>query len=208
MERSIDEMERLLNHLDLQEVHLLGHSWGTMLAVDFYLSRPEAVRSMVLVSPALSAARWEEDSERLIAQFPADLRAIHADPEASEQDVEKLKSEYMSRHFLRLQDPPETVKRAFEGFGTQVYKTMWGPNEFTPTGPLKEYGRTGDLPTIDVPVLYMCGRYDSATPEATEYYASLTPGAQIHILENSAHHSFIEDRDSFLTTASQFLAAH
>ena len=208
MERSIDELHRLLEHLDLAEVHLLGHSWGTMLAVDFYLSRPEAVRSMVLVSPALSAARWSDDSERLISQFPAELRAIHADPDASEQDIERLKNEYMSRHFLRLRDDPEPVKRAKEGFGPQVYVTMWGPNEFTPVGPLKEYERTSDLPGIKVPVLYLCGRFDSATPASTEFYASVTPGAEVRIFENSAHHSFIEDSDSFATAARTFLNTH
>ena len=208
MERAIDELERLLDHLDLTQVDLLGHSWGTMLAVDFYLARPQAVRSMVLVSPALSAARWEQDSERLIAGFPAELRAVHADPDASEEDIERLKSEYMGRHFLRLKEPPEPVRRAFEGFGAQVYMTMWGPNEFTPTGPLKEYERAEDLPSIGVPVLYMCGRHDSATPEATEFYASLTPDADTRIFENSAHHSFIEDHESFVATAGQFLATH
>jgi proline iminopeptidase len=208
LERSIDELERLLEHLDLGRVHLLGHSWGTMLAVDFYLSHREAVRSMVLVSPALSAARWEQDSERLIARFPAELRAIHADHAASEEGIERLKAEYMARHFLRLEETPEPVKRAYEGFGPQVYNTMWGPNEFTPTGPLRDYERTDDLPSIDVPVLYTCGRHDSATPEATLFYASLTPGAQTHVFENSAHHAFLEDQESFLATTTRFLAGH
>lgn len=207
-ERFVDELGRLLDHLDLDRVHLLGHSWGTMLAVDFYLSRPEAVRSMILVSPALSATRWKDDSERLISRFPAELKAIHANPDAGEEDVEKLKSEYMSRHFLRLEDEPEPVTRAKEGFGPQVYFTMWGPNEFTPTGSLEGYERTDVLSTVDVPVLYLCGRHDSATPESTRYYASLTPGAETRVFEKSSHHSFIEDAASFMATAEAFLATH
>lgn len=208
MERFIDELERLLEHVGLDEVHLLGHSWGTMLAVDYYLSHPEKVRTMILVSPALSASRWKDDSERLISEFPAELRAIYADPDANEEDVERLKSEYMSRHFLRLREAPEPVRRAMEGFAPQVYLTMWGPNEFTPTGSLKVYERTEELPHIGVPVLYLCGRYDSATPEATEQYATATPDADMRIFENSAHHPFIEDADSFTATASKFLGAH
>lgn len=208
MARSVDELQSVLEHLNLESVHLLGHSWGTMLAVDSYLARPESVRSMILVSPALSASRWKEDSERLISAFPKELIAIHADPDATEEEVEELKSEYMKRHFLRLRDEPEPVKRAKQGFGAQVYITMWGPNEFTPVGPLKEYERTEDLPGIDVSVLYLCGRYDSATPEATAFYASLTPGAEARVFENSAHHSFIEDADSFTEATRSFLSAH
>lgn len=208
VDRFVDELGRLLDHLGLEAVHLLGHSWGTMLAVDFYLTHPEAVRSMALVSPALSAALWKQDSERLIAQFPSHLRAIHADPDASEEEVDTLKSEYMKRHFLRLDDEPEPVRRAIEGFGPHVYLTMWGPNEFTPTGLLKNYDRTDDLSRIEVPVLYMCGRFDSATPESTQRYASLTPRAELKVFENSAHHSFFEDAESFLSTVDRFFAGN
>ncbi len=207
MERFIDELERLLDHLGFEYVHLLGHSWGTMLAVDFYLRRPQSIRSMILVSPALSASRWEDDSERLISAFTPELREIHADPHASAEEVERLTAEYMSRHFLRIREDPEPVKRAREGFGPQVYTTMWGPNEFTPTGPLKDYERADDLPRLNVPVLYLCGRYDSATPQTTEFYASLTPNSAIKVFENSSHHCFIEDADDFTTTAIKFLAA-
>jgi proline iminopeptidase len=179
-----------------------------MLAVDFYLTHPGVVRSMVLLSPALNATRWTQDCERLISQLPAELRAIHANPDAAEEDVDRLNSEFMSRHFLRLRDEPESVKRAKEGFGLQVYLTMWGPNEFTPTGVLKEYDRTDDLPGIKVPALYLSGRYDSATPESTRFYASLTPGADTKVFENSAHHAFLEDSESFMATVGQFLASH
>ena len=208
VERFVDELDRLLKHLDLGSVHLLGHSWGTMLAMDFYLAHPEKVRSMTQVSPALSARRWQQDSERLIALFPAELRAIHADPDASEEDVERLKSYYMDKHFLRLKDEPEPVKRAKEGFGPQVYVTMWGLNEFTPIGPLKDYERADDLAKIRVPVLYLCGRHDSATPESTLFYVSMTPGAESRVFENSAHHSFYEDSEPFLATVREFLSAH
>jgi len=207
VKRYVDELERLLRHLDLAEVHLLGHSWGTMLAVDFYMAHPQSVRSMVLVSPALSASRWKQDCERLISQLPPDLRAIHADPDASKDDIDRLKSEFMSRHFLRLKHEPESHKRAMEGFGEQVYLTMWGPNEFTPTGVLEDYERVDDLSDIEVPVLLLCGRYDEATPESTHLYTSLLPNAEMKVFENSAHNAFLEDADEFITTVRRFLAS-
>ncbi len=207
VERSVDELALLLDHLDLDDVYLLGHSWGTMLAVDFYLAHPETVRSMVLVSPSLSASRWSADCERLISRLPADLRAIHADPDATEEETDRLKAEFMNRYFLRLSDEPESVKRAKDGFGELVYTAMWGPNEFTATGVLKDYERASDLADIEVPVLYLCGRHDEATPEATHFYASLTPNAEVKVFENSAHNAFLEDTDEFIATVARFLAA-
>lgn len=208
LERSVDELRLLLRHLDLGDVHLLGHSWGTMLAVDFYLAYPDVVRSLVLVSPALSAARWTADCERLISLLPADLQAIHADPDASEEDVDRLNTEFMKRHFLRLDEEPESSKRAKKGFGESVYLAMWGPNEFTPTGVLAAYDRTDHLADITVPVLYLCGRHDEATPESTRFYASMTPNAEVAVIEDSSHNSFLEQTSEFMATVRDFLAVH
>lgn len=207
VERSVEELEIVLRHLGFEDVHLLGHSWGAMLALEFYFAHPEMVRSMVLVSPPLSASRWTADCERLIAQFPADLRAIYADPDASDEEIELLNSEFRKRHIFRPDDEPEARRKAREGFGEQVYNYMWGPNEFTPTGILRDYDRTGDLSDISVPVLYVCGRYDEATPESTRYYASLTPDAEVKVFGNSAHFAPLEETADFMATVGQFLAS-
>lgn len=64
-ERFVDELPRLRAALSLNEVHILGHSWGSMLAVDYMLTRPSGVRSLVLASPCLSVTRWLSDAEAL-----------------------------------------------------------------------------------------------------------------------------------------------
>ena len=53
-------------------------------------------------------------------------------------------------------------------FGTQVYETMWGPNEFTVTGTLKDWDVTDRLGEIEVPTLVTSGRYDECTPALVE----------------------------------------
>ena len=204
--RFVDELEILLDHLGFDEVHLFGHSWGTLLAVEFYLSHPERVHSMVLLGPLLSTDRWTADCDGLISQMPEDLQAIHADPDATEDEVDRLNDEFRRRHIFRPEEEPEPRKKAREGFGLSVYNTMWGPNEFTPTGSLRGYNRTTDLGRIDVPVLYLCGRYDEATPGSTTYYASLTPDAQVKVFEGSAHFAPLEETDEFIETVGGFLA--
>ena len=208
VERSVAELADLINHLGFDSVDLLGHSWGTMLAVDFYLTHPEAVKSMVLASPALSASRWTEDCARLISNMPDDLRAIHGNPDASEEEIERLNTEFKKLYIFRPEEEHEARKEAREGFGLPVYNSMWGPNEFTPTGVLKDYDRTGDLGRIHVPVLYTCGRHDEATPESTQYYASLTPNARVTVFEDSAHFAHLEQTDEFVLVVSEFFASN
>lgn len=62
VDRFVEELGQIREALDLAEVHLLGHSWGTMLATDYMLTRPKGVTSLILASPSLSIPRWIEDA--------------------------------------------------------------------------------------------------------------------------------------------------
>src|SRR5262245_58241273 len=73
-ERFARELAAVRKALGLEEVVLYGHSWGSILAVDYLSglggSAPTGVRGVILAGPALSIPRWTEDSRRLIATLP------------------------------------------------------------------------------------------------------------------------------------------
>jgi proline iminopeptidase len=54
----VDELESLRSHLGYDKVHLVGHSWGTILAVEYYRAHPEHVVSMTVASAALDIPAW------------------------------------------------------------------------------------------------------------------------------------------------------
>jgi proline iminopeptidase len=198
VERFVQELQQLIEALGADSVDLFGHSWGTMLAVDYTLEHPDRVRSLVLASPALSATRWTADCARLIGLLPTELADIYRDPQAGPEDVARLNAEFVRRHFSRLDPWPESMEAARTEFGAEVYQTMWGPNEFTPTGSLADFDRTDVLHRIACPTLFTCGRHDEATPESTAFYASLVPGARVEVFEDSAHVAFHEETERYL----------
>ena len=67
------------------------------------------------------------------------------------------------------------------------YVYMWGSNEFSATGTLKDYDRTADLGRVDVPTLYIAGEFDSARPSTVGYYQSLTPGSRLVVVPGAGH---------------------
>src|SRR5215475_7331243 len=83
VERFVEELRRLRTALSLDQVHLLGHSWGTMLAVDYMLTKPVGVRSLILASPALSISRWIQDAETLKRTLPESVQAVIAKHESA-----------------------------------------------------------------------------------------------------------------------------
>lgn len=54
IERFVDELARVRRALGLKEIHLYGHSWGTIVATEYMLTHPASVRSLILASPAIS----------------------------------------------------------------------------------------------------------------------------------------------------------
>ena len=85
----VEELTALRDTLGLDRMHLLGHSWGGMLAIEYLLTRPEGVRSLVLSSSLCSTRHWVEEARRLRSAMPAHIVGTmrrfedHHDPTAA-----------------------------------------------------------------------------------------------------------------------------
>jgi proline iminopeptidase len=209
VERFVDELAQVRATLGLERIHLFGHSWGTMLAVDYLLGRPAGVVSVVLASPCLDMPRWTADLAGYRAALPADVRAVLDEHEAAGTTDSAAYGEacgaFYARHLCRLQPLPPPLMASMQHSGASVYLTMWGPSEFYVTGTLATYDGTARLPTIDVPALFTCGRYDEATPATTAAYASLVPGAEVAVFEQSAHLPHLEEPERYVDVLRAFL---
>lgn len=207
IERFMAELDSLRHHLGLDEIHLLGHSWGTMLATDYVLGGAEGIRSVILASPALSIALWEADADTLITTLPDSMQeAIRIHEAAGTTDdpaYQAAMNEFYAR-FLTRRGGPE-VDTTFAELGVELYQYMWGPSEFTATGTLRTYDRTSRLGELQLPVFYTTGEFDEARPETVAYYQSLTPGAEFAVIPGSAHLTTIDAPEAFADSVARFL---
>lgn len=211
VERFVAELQDVVKGLDLDRYHLLGQSWGTMLATDFALTSPAGLRSLILASPPLSCPRWVSDCTAYRNQLPAITQAVldkhEADGTVDSPEYEAATMVFYQRHLCRMNPWPAPLNESLAGAGLNVYNTMWGPTEFNMRGSvLEHYDRTPDLPALAKwPVLFTCGRFDEATPEATAWYQSLVPGSELAVFEQSSHASHLEEREAYMTVAREFL---
>lgn len=204
-----EEVGQVRQALGLSQVHLLGHSGGTIVALEYLLAQPAGVVSLTQVGPVLSTARLMADINRLYATLPQEVFAAvqrheaagTMDSEEYQQAVEAFSRRYMNRVWPK----PEASQRAGQGVGVQVFHTMWGPYELQSTGNLKDYDRTDRAHELQLPTLFLCGCYDVCTPEETARYHHLVAGSQLVILEQSSHAPFDEERDAFMQVVRDFL---
>ena len=208
--RFVEELAQIRSALGLEKVHILGHSWGSTLVVEYLLTHQvTGVESLILAGPALSMPRWIEDTTRLVESLPpqvqATLKRHERDGTTESEEYQQATQEFNRRHFCRLDPLPPELAKSLEEFGADVYHTMYGPSEFHVTGPLKNFDRTDRLSEIEIPTLLTAGRYDEATPETTAWYQSLIPGSQLEIFENSSHMTMLEEPEAYVETVRKFL---
>jgi proline iminopeptidase len=186
----VAELDSLRASLGYPRVHLLGHSWGTILAVEYYRAHPEHVASLVLGSAALDIPAWERHARALVGTLSDSSRrairraeAAHAYDAADYQAaLGEFYAKYVWRHPVKAD-----LDSLFATANQAMYNYMQGPSEFTITGTLKTYDVTSFLSSVHVPVLYTVGEFDEADPVTIRRFASLTPGAQLVVLPGSAH---------------------
>jgi proline iminopeptidase len=205
----VEEVHQLVQALGLKNYYLLGHSWGTMLGVDYYLKYPEGIHALILGSPCLSAARWVSDADTLLARLPDSTeRILRNSIKGIPQDSTVLKDaiEIFFNHFYNRKLPLSAdLDSTNAGVGLTVYEYMWGKSEFYATGTLKNYDRTPDLKKIKVPTLYTTGEFDAATPATVKYYQSLTPYAKFVIIKNAGHYTMQDNEMENVMVIRNFL---
>ena len=213
IERFVSEVSTVRDALGLEQIHLLGHSWGGWLAIEYMLTQPSGVMSLTLASTSASTPEFIAEATRLKAELPQDiydtLERYEASGELHHPDYQAAASEFNKRHVCRLDPMPDSLLRSIanlEGNGGVVYEMMFGPNEFTATGNLKDWDRTNRLSEISVPTLITVGRYDETTPACAETMVQGIPNAKMHIFEQSSHSAHVEETEAYLQVLSDFLA--
>jgi proline iminopeptidase len=209
-DRLVDELARLLDALGLDRVHLLGQSWGTIIAAEYALARPERLASVVLSDPCLSMPRYAAGCAVLRAALPAHPRAIFDRHEAAGTlDAEEYQAAYMEyffrRHVCRLEHPPAAAIYTLTHINQIIYERMLGPNEMRISGIHKDYDLTDRLGQLSVPALFVCGRHGSTRPEDTAWYHSLAPGAELVVFEHSSHLPHLEEPEPYLQALRDFM---
>jgi proline-specific peptidase len=204
----LDELDALRTQLGLDRIHLLGTSWGGMLALEHALSgRP--LRSLVLSSTLASAEEWEVEVGRLKDDLPGDVVAVLDRHERAgtldDPEYEEAMGVFESRHFYRGGDDPPELERMAAERAPEVYRAMWGANEWTVTGSLRGWDVRPRLQEIQVPTLVLRGAYDLSTESISRTLVDGIPNAREAVFAESSHTPVLEETDRYLEVVGGFL---
>lgn len=215
LSRFVSEVAAIRSELGLKEFHLVGHSWGAAVALEYLLTGDATgVRSITFVGPLLSTSRWIQDANALVGMLPAETQQAVATATASakfdtpEFDAanEVFMAQFLSRRMPELRKSADCAASP-RAFNSELYEYMWGPSEFVSTGTLRDYDRIGRLREIGIPTMFLVGEYDEARPETMREFQALVPGSVVKVIPDAAHLVNVDQTEAFNQAIAEFLAS-
>lgn len=205
-----NELMELRRHLGLDQVHLLGQSWGGMLAIEYLCDyQPEGVASVILSSTLSSASLWAKEQHRMIRFLSQEDQEAIAEAERTGNfdtpEYLAANSRFMERHCdSPSADTPECVTRPKRS-GKEAYLYGWGPNEYNPTGSLGSWEYTDKLERIKCPALIISGTNDLCTPLIAKTMYDRIPDARWELFDGCRHMCFVEDTERYIRLLAGWL---
>lgn len=205
----LDELASLRDQLGLERVHLLGTSWGGMLALEHALSGYGGLTSLVLSSTLASLDEWVAEALRLRALLPDDVVATFERCEAA--------GDYESAEYRRALDVfddhyvhrgaigrPE-LDRMQAGLGKESYRAMVGPSEWIVTGALAGWDVRSRLGEVATPALVARGAHDMCTESVATTLLAGLPNARAAVFEDSSHMPALEEPERYRAVVGAFV---
>ena len=210
----IKELIELRKHLGLDEIHLLGQSWGGMQTIWYALEyKPKGIKSYILSSTLSSAKLWEEEQKRRISYMSKEdqealLGAVESGDYSSKEYNDAL-GRFMNMYCAGevTGESPECLRRPKKS-GTEAYIVGWGHNEFSPTGTLAGYEFTDRLHEIKEPCLITSGAIDLCSPYIAKVMHDRIPNSSWELFQFSRHMPFVEETEKYMDVLTKWLDAN
>ena len=177
----IEQLEIIIKKLKIKKCHLLGHSFGAIIAQEFYLKNKSYVETIIFYSPSLSLKLWQEQANIY-------MNSIIKNKEINYYDYH---NEYTKRHIGDL----SLLKKYLINLNNTLYKYLWGENEYNVNGILKNY-KYNPI-TTKINILFISGQYDTASKNVLVKLSKNINNCKIEIINNSRHVSHLEKPTEF-----------
>lgn len=207
LDHFLKDIDDIRSFYKLEKVHLLAHSWGGLLAMNYAHQYPDKVDKMILINSLSGDSKINEQANTKLAnRFSADdleARSRIMQTEAFKNQNAKAYDELMMLGFeyqfsdatkinrLHLDLPDDFVRKS--ALLGHLYKDLY------------TYNFTEELKNITAPTLLLYGLDDPVTPYALNSLSSTLPNFTIKAIEDAGHFPFIEKPEQTIDHINTFL---
>jgi len=190
----MNDIEELRKELNIEKLTILGHSWGSLLAMYYGIQHAQNIKKMILVNPVSPDSEYREKEQEILMS-----RMTKEDRNHESEAYEKLfRALYRNQFYNR--DLADSLTLSFpKNFYQRSQILQHLGKDFS------SYNLYDDLQQFDFPVLIIYGDYDPLAHEVGPKLQSTIAQSQLRILENCGHFPYIEKKEEFFREVTQFL---
>jgi proline iminopeptidase len=214
----VDDLDKVRQHFRVDAAVLLGHSWGTVLALEYALRHPTRVSHLILMNPApVSAADVALLRKAYLQKLGSEMerqREIVASPGYKAADPEVVAARYRI-HFRPALHRPEhyerlmtAMKAAFVSQGKEgILKARAVEDRLMQdTWQVPGYDLLPQLRRLRMPTLVIAGENDFIPLPVAEHIAAAIPGAKLVTIKECGHFAYLECADPLRVAFDDFFA--
>jgi len=206
----VEDLEAIRTQLKLDKITLIGHSWGSLVAINYSKKYITNLNKLVLISPAPGNSEY------------FDQTFSNMQKKRSEDDTKALVETMMSSEFEKREE--KAFKKAIL-IGDKVnladqstIDKLYEPIKFNPTSANnlmlvnslleRTYFNLNIIDGIDVincPTLIIVGDLDNVPFASTQLINENIKGSQLEVINKSCHYPFFESPKEFNSAIKNFL---
>lgn len=204
----VEDIEALRQTLGFERVSVMGHSFGTLIAMEYAFRHPEALRALILMNPVEPGSRYRaQTGERQRARQTVEDReelselteseAFQARDAATLSQIYRVSFRQVLKDRDRVSELDLDLQSATARNGQDVAALLGGS--------LGEVDWWTRIPEIQSPTLILHGRYDAPPIDMSRELAEAFPVGTLEVLD-AGHFPYMEDREGLLSAVSGFFA--
>jgi proline iminopeptidase len=210
LDNNVADMEALRAYLGLDQIVVIGGSYGGMVAQAYASRYPDRVSQLILMVTVSHGGFLPQAKLNLADRGNAEQQAI-----AEYLWAGTFRDDAHLAEYFRLLAPLYSLRAAESEAesgpdATPAIRAILSVEPINEAfgGFLRTFDLRSELPRITAPTLVIAGREDwICPPEFSEEIAGLIPQAELHILEDSGHSVRADQPGLLLGAIGQFLDA-
>lgn len=210
LKRFVDDIEGIRQVFGFEKIHLMAHSWGGLLAMNYALRYPSNLRSLILLnSMPASSDLWNREEQAMAQNI-------------SKEDSTK-RQEILNSKLFRA-NPPEAIEQLLKlSFKQQFFDTslaedldFYIPDDYMVRSRLfgnimtdiANYDLHEELSSMEVPTLLVYGDMEPAANLSGPKLDETIPSSTLLVISNAGHFPFVERRKKVIEELQSFLNDH
>lgn len=206
-----DELDEVISQIDAESLHLYGHSWGGILALEYALEHQEKLDSLIISNTTSSMEDHRKKVREKVKELPQEKLEKMVEYEEKgnvfADEYRDILMDLYNKHSIRMDEIPKWLNYSLENENSTLYGLMWGPNEFyiPETSKLYDWSVKDRLEEIKIPTLVMAGKHDHFDPSLAEDIKDRIHASELAVFEESGHIPFWDQTKEYNNRIEKFL---